>query len=282
MILKAPGKINLALNVIEKREDGYHEIDLVSVPLKLHDSIEINELVGKHETYLTCDDFTLVCDESNLAIKAYRAMQERYGLKKPFRIEIFKQIPVAAGLAGGSADAAAVIRAVAHYLKPAPRFEELLEVAAMVGSDVPFCMLNHQMRVQGRGEILSPINMRNTYHVLIVKPKQGLNTKEVYDMYDKVGGPVANVDVLIRALMDGDEKVIAENLTNSLQDAAISMCPEVGKILAAFKEMGFTMYSMSGSGSACFVLSNDYKRLQYSTKFFMSKGYKTYLTAIDN
>lgn len=281
MILKAPGKINLALDVINKRDDGYHNIDTVSIPIALHDCLEITELIQGNETYLTCDDLSLVCDESNLAIQAYRAMQENFGLKRPFRIEIYKRIPIEAGLAGGSADAAAVMRAVSRYLKPVPTFDRLAAVGAAVGSDVPFCLLNKPSRVQGRGEILTPVSVKKAYHVLIVKPRQGLSTEEVYAVADGKTVRHPDIEALIDALKTGDEPKIAANLINSLEEAAISLCPAVADILGQFKLLGFRMYSMSGSGSACFALAEDVRLLQYSAKFFASKGYKTYLTSFN-
>lgn len=281
MILKAPGKINLAINVLEKRDDGYHNVDMISVPIGLHDHVEITELVQGNETFLTCDDIELVCDESNLALKAYKAMQENFQIKKPYRIEIYKRIPIEAGLAGGSADAAAVIKAVAHYHKPTISLERLLEVGETVGSDVSFCLLNKPCRVQGRGEILTPIKIKENYHVLIVKPKKGLSTKVVYERADLIEKVHPNIDLLIKGLEEGNEKIITENMVNSLQNAAIEMCPDVREIILSLKQMGFDMCSMSGSGSACFALSKDVKALQYASKFFASKGYLTYLTSFN-
>jgi 4-diphosphocytidyl-2-C-methyl-D-erythritol kinase len=141
LVIRALAKVNLAIDVLDKRSDGYHDIDMVTIPLKLHDSIEITPLSSSFETYLYCDDPTIVCDESNLAYKALDAMRGAFKIDGKYRIFIYKKIPVEAGLGGGSADAAAVIRALSSYLPETPDKEQKInDMAISIGSDVPFCL----------------------------------------------------------------------------------------------------------------------------------------------
>ena len=169
MIVRALAKINLAIDIKKKREDGYHEIDMVTIPLKLHDSLEITPFpsYSHFETYLYCDDPTIVCDESNLAYKALNLMKQHGRIEGNFQMMIHKRIPVEAGLGGGSADAAAVIRALDKYKKNKEADLEGIEekIALEVGSDIPFCILNKPCRVRGIGEVLDPIKVKTNYHV---------------------------------------------------------------------------------------------------------------------
>ena len=183
MIVKAYAKINLALKVKGKNKDGYHDLDMIMLPLELHDSIDISLLPDIYETYVTCDDFSLETGEYNLCSIAVRKMKEKFKINKSFRIHIHKNIPIGAGLGGGSANAAAVIRAIKDLLKLHISEEDELSIAKSIGADVPFCLYNIPSRSEGIGEKLTPIIVKKDYYVLIIKPKRGLSTKEVYSKY---------------------------------------------------------------------------------------------------
>ncbi len=280
-VIKAPGKINLAIDVLDRREDGYHNIDMVTIPVKLHDSIEITPVSSQYSTTLLCDDPKLVCDESNLAYQALAKMKETFTLKDNYRLYIHKKIPVEAGLGGGSADAAAIINGIAQYLpKDEVSSEKLSEIALSIGADVPFCLDNKPARVKGIGEKLYPIKVAYPYYVLIVKPHQGLSTGMVYkdfDLYkDKLKKP--NIERLIRALEIDDEEEMKLSMANVLTAPAVKCLPLIGSLLEEMEMYNLPLNGMSGSGSACFALSKDKKLLEKVSKTFENENYLTYLT----
>lgn len=280
MIVKAPAKINLAIDIGARRNDGYHEVDMVTFPLELHDCLEITELMSGGESYITSDNVLLLCDESNLVTQAFNLLKERYTFKKSFRIEIDKRIPMQAGLAGGSADAAALFRAIIKDRKLNIAGEELTQLALSIGADLPFCLQNIPSRVQGIGEKLTPIKTKLAIGVLLVKPKQGLSTREVYELADTLPPLHADIPALITALESN--KPLAEIgglLKNGLRPAASKLCPEIDIILDKMRSLNFLACEMSGSGSACFALSRDSKQLQHAAKVFQKLGYETIITS---
>lgn len=284
IVIKALAKINLAIDVKAKRPDGYHEIDMVTIPLKLHDSVEITPFPAnsKMETYLFCDDPTIVCDESNLAYKALNAMRDNFRVNGHFRMSIHKKIPVEAGLGGGSADAAAVIKALVNFMHDSPADKDKIEhdLAMTIGSDVPFCLYDKPSRVTGRGEMLTPIKVKYPYQVLIVKPNVGLSTKSVYEAYDLVKEEIKRPDipVLIKALEEDDEEQIQNNLVNVLSVPAIKALPLIQYLLDKMTLLGLKMNGMSGTGSACFALHKDKKTLEHAKSIFTKDGFDCYLT----
>lgn len=288
IIVRAPAKINLAIDVKDKREDGYHDIDMVTIPLKLHDSIEITPIPPNitKDTYLYCDDPTIICDESNLAYKALDLMKKHRRIDGAFQMMIHKRIPVEAGLGGGSADAAAVIRALDNYSTATESDIKDLEnkMALEVGADLPFCLLNHPARVRGIGEKLEEIKVKDHYFVLVVKPDIGLSTKSVYEAYDfypkdKVRHP--DIQKLIQGLAEGDETIIQENMINVLSYPAIQALPKIQELLDRMKDLSLPLSGMSGTGSACFALSRDKKHLEHCHNIFEREGYSCYLTEFD-
>ncbi len=277
MVIKANAKINLAIDVRQKVENGYHDVDMVTLPIELHDVLEIEPLAGSRDMYLTADDPTIICDETNLAYKAFGAMRKNFVLRKGYRIQIYKRIPTEAGLGGGSADAAGVIRAICKAYGIAVNDPKVIAIARSVGSDIPFCLLNIPARVKGTGEIIEPLpDARLDYGVLIVKPKTGLATKDVFAAYDRMD-PASqqhpNIEALLEAIKDNDEAGMKRTMVNGLLRPALELCPLVGDILVKMEKMGFPLFSMSGAGSACFGLSKDRNALERAEAYFNSLGY---------
>jgi len=282
LVIRALAKINLAIDVLGKRPDGYHTIDMVTIPLKLHDSVEISPLKNADQTYLYCDDPSIICDESNLAYKALDTIKSSFPFQGSYRIFIYKKIPVEAGLGGGSADAAAVFRAYSLIRKPSVEEEKKLEeISLSVGADVPFCLKNVPCRVQGIGETLTPITVAYPYYVLVVKPSYGLATKTVYEGYDLVPGKdIRHPDIpaLIDALAHDDTEGMKKNMVNVLSVPAIQALPLIGDILSQMAKMNLPLSGMSGSGSACFALSKDKKLLERAAHVFENEGNEVILT----
>lgn len=284
MIIKAFAKINLAIDVKKKDENGYHDIDMVTLPITLHDVLEMEQLISRHGIFITSDDPSLICDEGNLAFKALKAMEDNFSFSKGYRIQIYKRIPMNAGLGGGSADAAGIIRAICKLYNMDAHDPKIIKVARSIGSDVPFCLLNKPARVLGTGENIIPLDSKLDYHVIIVKPHKGLSTKDVYEKYDTIPEEERehpDISALIDAIKIGDEQKMFENMKNGLYKPASLLCPVISGILNDFKKMGFPLYSMTGSGNACFALSKDLEQIEKAKNYFTSLNYIT-ITASTN
>lgn len=256
--IKSYAKINLSLNIVGKREDGYHLLDMVMVPIELHDSIIISPL-GKNliDNFVTVDDFTNGLIHYNLASSAINTLTNKYNCDAHFRVFIHKVIPMQAGLGGGSSNAAFTMKAVNQMLKLNASDQELIELATPLGADIPFFINCVPARCQGIGEVMSPVEIKNNYYVLIVKPKEGCSTKEVFKKFDTMGGKAPNIDKVIEALKSGDDEMLAENMGNVLEDAAVTICPEIKEIKEYLLNSGVRIAMMSGSGSSVFALSTD-------------------------
>ncbi len=284
MIIKAFAKINLAIDVKKKDENGYHDIDMVTLPITLHDVLEMEQLISRHGIFITSDDPSLICDEGNLAFKALKAMEDNFSFSKGYRIQIYKRIPMNAGLGGGSADAAGIIRAICKLYNMDAHDPKIIKVARSIGSDVPFCLLNKPARVLGTGENIIPLDSKLDYHVIIIKPHKGLSTKDVYEKYDTIPEEERehpDISALIEAIKIGDEQKMFENMKNGLYKPAGLLCPVISGILNDFKKMGFPLYSMTGSGNACFALSKDLEQIEKAKNYFTSLNYIT-ITASTN
>lgn len=284
MIIKAFAKINLAIDVKKKDENGYHDIDMVTLPITLHDVLEMEQLISRHGIFITSDDPSLICDEGNLAFKALKAMEDNFSFSKGYRIQIYKRIPMNAGLGGGSADAAGIIRAICKLYNMDAHDPKIIKVARSIGSDVPFCLLNKPARVLGTGENIIPLDSKLDYHVIIVKPHKGLSTKDVYEKYDTIPEEERehpDISALIEAIKIGDEQKMFKNMKNGLYKPASLLCPVISGILNDFKKMGFPLYSMTGSGNACFALSKDLEQIEKAKNYFTSLNYIT-ITASTN
>ena len=259
--VKSYAKINLSLSIKEKREDGYHELDSIMVPIELHDSLVISPLLNRSDNFVTVDDFSNGLIHYNLASSSINALANKYGFKDHFRIYIHKVIPMQAGLGGGSSNAAFAMKAVNSMLKLNASDEELIELAAPLGADIPFFIKCMPSRCNGIGEKLTPIEIKNNYYVLIIKPALGCSTKDVFRIADAKPYKQIEIDKVLEALQNGDDEMLAQYMGNSLEEAAISIVPEIQEIKDYLKSKGLKLVLMSGSGSTVFALSTDKKQL---------------------
>lgn len=278
MYIKAYAKINIALNVLGKDEDGYHQLDMVNLPLELHDSIEITVLPNSADSFITCDDIEIEDTKYNLISVAIAKAREKYKFKQQFTVHVYKEIPISAGLAGGSANAAAVLNALFQLLKIKPSRDEIIELAKSIGADVPFCMFDIPARVRGIGEIVEPLNVKKVYQVLIVKPLKGLSTKTVFDCADTMTLVNGDVESVVKALATGDDNLLSSSVHNALEQPSFALLPEIKKIKEMLINDGFQTVLMSGSGSSVIVLDNDIKKLVKYEKKYAKLGYDTRLT----
>lgn len=266
LLLKSYSKINICLNVVGKRPDGYHELDMIMLPLELHDSILFSELKNASDHFVTIDDFSLGLFKYNSATAAIEKMQSKYKFQNKFRITIHKVIPMQSGLGGGSSNSATVINAVNSYLKLNLPYEELISIATGLGADIPFFISNKPARCRGIGEKIDFINVKNDYYCLIVKPAQGCSTQGVYEVSDKMDLPIGDVELVKKALEEGDDDLLAKSIFNSLEAPAISLVPEIQVIKDKLFTAGLKIVQMSGSGSSVFALSTDKKLLKNIAK----------------
>ena len=282
MIVKSFAKINLSLKVKGVHDDGYHELEMINLPISLHDVIEIQYSPYFPDTYITCDDLALMGMKSNLCTRAVDAMREKYHFKENFSIHIHKEIPFAAGLGGGSSNAAATMLALNKILKLNASNEELAEIGKSLGADVPFFFNLKPTKVEGIGEIFTPIKVKNKYHCLIVKPEEGLSTKEVYAKSNELGKENIDTDGVIKGLEDGDDSLIASSRGNDLYPAALALLPKVGDIVTSLKEDGFEIAAMSGSGSSCYALTTNAKKAAKAERKYEKLGYIVRLCEVLN
>lgn len=255
--VKSFAKINISLRVVNKRSDGYHELDSIMVPIELHDSIIISPLSNSGDNFVTVDDFSNGLIHYNLASASIDALAKEYGFKNKFRIYIHKVIPMQAGLGGGSSNAAFTMKAVNNMLKLNASEEKIIDLCTPLGADIPFFVKCVPARCRGVGEKMEPINIKNNYSVLIVKPNAGCSTKEVFAIADQKEFNPVDIDTVIKALEEGDDELLANSIGNSLEEAAISLVPEIQEIKNILKEAGLKIVLMSGSGSTVFALSTD-------------------------
>ena len=260
--IRSFAKINISLNITKKREDGFHELDSVMLPISLHDSLVISKLNSAPDNYVTVDDFSIGTFSYNLATFSIEKLQSIYHFNDKFRILIHKVIPIQAGLGGGSSNAAFTMKAVNAMLKLGATDEELIELSKTLGCDIPFFIKCKPARVQGVGEILTPITVKNNYYVLLVKPEAGCSTKEVYALSDTMDLKTCNIDNVIKALEEGDDDLLAESISNALQEPAIKNVPVIQTIINELHENGLKMVQVTGSGSAVFALSTNKQLLK--------------------
>ena len=279
LLLKSYAKINICLNVVGKRNDGYHELDMIMLPLKLHDSILFTEIPTGKDHFVTIDDFSLGLFQYNIATTSLEKMQAKYGFTNKFRITIHKVIPMQSGLGGGSSNAGCVINAVNSYLKLNLPYEELVALSTGLGADIPFFLSNRPARCRGIGEKVEFINVKNDYYVLLVKPEAGCSTQGVYQVSDKMELPLGDVDKVKEALENGDDELLANSIFNALEQPAISLVPEIQIIKDKLRLAGLKIVQMTGSGSCVFALSTD-KRLIYSVARQLENQYLVEVTKV--
>ena len=254
--IRSFAKINISLNITKKRDDGFHELDSVMLPISMHDSLVVSKL-NATDNFVTVDDFSIGTFSYNLATFAIEKLQSIYHFNDKFRVLIHKVIPIQAGLGGGSSNAACTLKAVNSMLKLGATDEELIDVAKSLGCDIPFFIKCKPSRVQGVGEVLTPITVKNNYYVLIVKPEPGCSTREVYGLSDQMDLKTCDINNVIKALEEGDDELLANSISNALQEPAIKLVPSIQTIIDELKEKGLKIVQVTGSGSAVFALSTD-------------------------
>lgn len=267
MELKAYAKINLALDIVGKRADGYHELKTIMQQVDLYDVIKLYaeaESGGsndKGQILISCNDTIVPTDERNLAYKAARLLFDEFAITDAMLIEIEKNIPVSAGLAGGSTDAATVLKGVNEYFGLGLSEEELMSRGRTIGADVPFCIMGGTAYAGGIGEELIPLEAPEGFTVLVAVPDTRVSTKWAYGAYDEIeaSGNVKHPDIdqLRAAIEMEDFGCIPEFLGNVLEYATIPEYPVIAKVKSTMMKNGAAGALMSGSGPSVYGLFMD-------------------------
>lgn len=261
IIEKAPAKINLGLDVLFKRPDGYHELAMVMSSVDLADRLTMEELPNDQIIVETNKAF-LPVDQRNNVYQAAVLVKKRYGINKGIKISIKKQIPVAAGLGGGSSDTAAALRGMNRLWDLALSDQELIELGMEVGTDVPYCLYGRTSVVAGKGEIVTGIDPMPQCWVVLVKPRVSVSTRTIFPEVDvdKIHHP--DIPKLTEAIRNNDYQQMIRYMGNALEDVTIQRHPVIQKIKDRMMKYGADVALMSGSGPTVFALCRQHSRAQ--------------------
>lgn len=281
--VKARAKINLTLDVLGKRQDGYHNIKTIMQSIRLYDKITVSrieegiKIICNPNSPLPSEKMPL--GEGNTAYKAARLFKDRYCIKDGVKIVIEKNIPIASGLAGGSSDAAAVLKGLNALFKCKATEDELISIGCNVGSDVPFCIKSGTVLAEGIGDVLTELNKLPVTSVLLVIPDIEISTGQVYGKFDfTLINTRPDIELLLDAVIKGDITTLAKNMVNVLETVTLREYPQLSSIKERLIELGALGSIMSGSGPSIFGLFNNECLLQNAKKTIEETGYKTIVT----
>lgn len=256
---KAYGKINLDLDVTGKREDGYHLVRMVMQTVNIYDTVTISEIPGE-EIKLTADSGKIPSGPSNLVWRAAEVMRREFGLARGLEIHLDKKIPIAAGMAGGSADAAAVLRLLRTMYRPDIPDEKLQELALPLGADIPYCIAGGTQLSEGIGEVLTKLPAPPENTLLVCKPDLDVSTAWVYREYDSIPESEIchpDVDGMVQAIRDGDLEQMCSLFGNVLEQKTGAEYPVIGRLEQFFLDRGALGSIMTGSGPTVFAVYED-------------------------
>jgi 4-diphosphocytidyl-2-C-methyl-D-erythritol kinase len=255
LILRAPAKINLSLEVLSKRPDGYHEVRMLMAGVSLADELSFEAAKGLS---LTCDRPDLDCSPANLVLRAAKALQKALGREAGAKIHLKKRIPVGGGLAGGSTDAAATLKGLNHLWKGGLDPAALQRIAATLGSDIPFCLRSGWAYATGRGEKLETLPMRRSLHFVLANPGFEVSTHWAYSSLARLGASKRNVTRdAFEAIQRRDIPALKAAAINDLETVTAARYPEIGRLERALLARGALISRMSGSGPTVWGLFAD-------------------------
>lgn len=249
--LKAYAKINLGLDVVRRLENGYHEVKMVMQTVGIYDELTFS--CRESGIVITTDSGELPTNEDNLIYKAAKLLMERYDVKEGVSIHLQKNIPIAAGMAGGSTDAAATLKGINKLFDLGCTREELMELGVKIGADVPYCVMGGTALAEGIGEKLTALTPAPHCFVLVAKPDINVSTKYVYDHLDAAGvDKHPDIDGMVLAIEAGDLQGVLGRMENVLENVTIVAHPIIDTIKSRMKELGALNSMMSGSGPTVF------------------------------
>ena len=282
--LKARAKINLGLDVLGKRDNGYHDVRMVMQTVGIYDRLIINK-IPEDDIRIDINLKFLPVNENNLIYKAYKLMKDEYGFSGGIEVDLNKFIPIAAGMAGGSTDAASAMFAINKLFNLGLSNRELMEQGVKIGADVPYCFMRGTALAEGIGEILTPLPACPKCHVLIAKPPISVSTKLVYEKLDS--HEIENhpdIDGIIDGLYDQDITKVASRMGNVLEKVTIEEYPVIEQIKNVMKEQGALNAMMSGSGPTVFGLYETKEKARKAAAKIREKqlAKQVYVTGIHN
>lgn len=270
MKIKAFAKINLTLDITGIRPDGFHTIRSVMVPVTLFDELTLES----SDTFSFDCNIKALCNGKNLCVRAADMFFEKSGIAPAVSLYLQKNIPFPAGLGGGSADAAAVLASLNDFYGNPLSKEMLFELAAMLGSDVPFCLLGSAALCEGRGEILTPLDGKIGFDIVIAIGKGRLPTPEVYRRYDSMNLCAENgTDVFLKALMQDDYKSLTDSLSNAFEPVTDIMAPETKVLREQMYSYGALSAHLSGSGPSVYCVAENGEKAKEIAERLTESGY---------
>lgn len=282
--LKALGKINLGLDILGRRENGYHDVRMVMQTVYLYDRV-IMEKMREPGIEIRTNLGFLPVNENNIAYKAADLMIREFDIREGMRITLEKHIPVAAGMAGGSSNAAAVLFGMNRMFSLGLSEEELKKRGVILGADVPYCIMRGTVLAEGIGEILTPLPAMPKCYVLIAKPPLSASTKTVYEKNDQEGiSRHPDIDGILAGLDAGDLKKIAGSMGNVLEQVMLKEHPVLGQIKETMKEAGALNAMMSGSGPTVFGIYENRRTAKAAAEKLKHTGLvkQAYVTNVHN
>jgi len=270
-VKKAYAKINLGLDVIDRLPNGYHEVKMVMQTVGIYDVLTLEKI--PEGIIVTTDNGELPTDENNLIYKSAKLMKEKYSIQEGVRIHLEKNIPIAAGMAGGSTDAAATFIGMNELFDIGATEEELRELGVKVGADVPYCIMGGTALAEGIGEVLSPLPAPKDCFLLIAKPDINVSTKYVYEHLDAEGVEIhPDIDGMIEALEQGSLEGIVKRLGNVLENVTVKKYPVIQEIKENMLENGALGSLMSGSGPTVFGMFDKKETAEKAMEALKAKG----------
>nr|WP_297938647.1 4-(cytidine 5'-diphospho)-2-C-methyl-D-erythritol kinase [uncultured Lachnoclostridium sp.] len=278
---KAYGKINIGLDVLRKRNDGYHEVKMIMQTVSLYDRITITRHKNSSGIVLETNLNFLPTNENNIVYKAAKLLKDEFGLSDGLSIKLEKHIPVAAGMAGGSTDAATTLELINTMYSLNLSKEDLMKRAVTLGADVPYCILKGTALCEGIGEILTPIKPLMPCYILIVKPPIYVSTKFVYE-HLKINELKSHPDIdgIVSAISAGNLETMSQKMGNVLEFVTENNYPVISSIKKLMIQNGAISSLMSGSGPTVFGIYDDEEKINQAATFFKTNypSYRTYVT----
>lgn len=273
LTLEAYAKVNLALDVLYKREDGYHEINSIMQQISLCDELTFTD--NKEDIIILCNSKDLPLDSSNLVYRAWEKMKELSGINRGIKINIQKNIPIAAGLAGGSSNGAMTLKALNTLWELGYSDEKLMEIGKTLGADIPFCIFGGTAKAEGIGERLTRLKAFKDKYILIANPGIGISTAYAYSKID-LDSTRYDIEALIDAMEREDLVNVAANLKNRMETTILKEYPIIQEIKTSMIKNGALGSLMSGSGPTVFGLFDEGDKMEFANKKLSETFNKVY------
>ncbi|MFA6941026.1 MAG: 4-(cytidine 5'-diphospho)-2-C-methyl-D-erythritol kinase [Clostridiaceae bacterium] len=277
MRVKAYAKVNLALDITGKLDNGYHELNMIMQTINIYDLIDIEK--AKDGIEIKCNKKYIPTDKRNTVYKAAQILIDSFNIKSGISIKIKKTVPSQAGLGGGSSDAAAVLKTMNQLFNLKIDDNDLARIAKDIGADIPFFIYGGTALCQGIGEKITKLKEFKNKTVLLVKPGFGVNTREAYGLYDlekDIKHP--DIDLVVKALEQNNIKELSINMGNVLESVVINKYHEIEKIKGELTDLGASGALMTGSGSTVFSLFDEYEKGLFAYKKIKNKYKEVFLT----